>query len=124
MTDLEQNTTDLVSTNQSQKNWMLAIYILFAASILFGGIPTLVGAIIAYVKRDEMKGTFYESHITYLIRTFFVAFIGGILGLILSFIGIGIILLFIIGIWYIFRVVVGMIKFFDKKTVTTTGWFM
>ncbi|QLB23661.1 hypothetical protein A6B44_03015 [Pasteurella skyensis] len=103
---------------------MLAIYILFAASILFGGIPTLVGAIIAYVKRDEMKGTFYESHITYLIRTFFVAFIGGILGLILSFIGIGIILLFIIGIWYIFRVVVGMIKFFDKKTVTTTGWFM
>ncbi|MDP8162140.1 hypothetical protein QJU89_08180 [Pasteurella skyensis] len=124
MTDLEQNTTDLVSVNQSQQNWMLAIYILYVISIFSGGTLAFVGFIVAYAKRDEMKGTFYESHITYLIRTFFVAFVGTIVGFILSFIGIGIILLFIIGMWYIFRVVVGIIKFFDKKTVTTTGWFM
>ncbi|MBR0574629.1 MULTISPECIES: DUF4870 family protein [Pasteurellaceae] len=124
MTVLNQNTTDLVSANQSQQNWMLAIYILYAISIFSGVTLAFVGFIVAYVKRDEMKGTFYESHITYLIRTFFMVFISTIIGFILSFIGIGIILLFIIGIWYIFRVVVGMIKFFDKKTVTTTGWFM
>jgi predicted membrane protein len=47
-----------------------------------------------------------------------------VIGFILSFIGIGILVLFAVGIWYLFRVIYGFVKLMDEKSVTTTGWFM
>ncbi len=116
--------TNLIVPNKSQNNFMLAIYILFALSIVLGGLTAVVGAILAYLKRNDMRGTIYETHISYLLRTFIVTFIGFILGSILSIIGVGMILIALVGIWYLFRVVVGIVKFANKQTVTPTGYFM
>jgi uncharacterized membrane protein len=75
--------------------------------------------IIAYVKRDEARGTWTESHFDWLISTFWwsllwsvlVAVIGGLLMLVL----IGFLLvpigLAIVSIWVIYRVVRGYLAF-------------
>jgi hypothetical protein len=48
--------------------WTLIVWGLYLASFLLG-FTWIVGLVIAYVKRDEMKGTLGEGHMTYAIRT-------------------------------------------------------
>ena len=47
---------------------MMIIYGLYALSLVTAGCAALIGVILAYVKRDDMRGTIYENHITYLIK--------------------------------------------------------
>ncbi|MDG6882695.1 Predicted membrane protein [Phocoenobacter uteri] len=115
---------NLTEPNDSQRNFILAIYILFALSVVFTSVTSAVGAILAYRKRDDVRGTIYETHIAYLLRTFIIALIGIILGIILSAIGFGLIIIVLVEIWYLFRVVVGIVKFAKKQPVTPTGYFM
>lgn len=109
-------------TNE-QKNLMYITYGLYAAGILIG-LTAIVGVILAYLKRDEMKGTVYYDHMQFLIRTFWVSLIGTVLGVVLSIVVIGVFVLIAVGVWYIFRVVVGIVKLLDNKPVTPTGWLM
>lgn len=104
-------------------NLMLITYGLFGLGILFGGLPTIAGVILAYIKRNEVAG-FHRDHLLFLIRTFWGTVIGFVAGFVLSIIGIGIAIIWAISIWYIFRVIYGAVKFFENKTVTTTGWLM
>ncbi|QIW16862.1 hypothetical protein A4G20_05880 [Pasteurellaceae bacterium RH1A] len=113
-----------VPYTDSQRNYMLAIYVLFGLSVFVGGLTAVVGVIMAYVKRQEMQGTIYQDHIAFLFRTFWVTALGLIAGAVLSVIGIGFLVIFAIGAWYIFRVVIGLIRFFEDKSVTPTGYFM
>lgn len=102
---------------------MYIVYGLFGLAILFGGLPAIAGVIVAYVKRDDMIGTYYHDHLIFLIRTFWASLIFTVVGVMLAFFVIGIPILWAIGIWYLFRVVYGFVKLMDNKTVTTTGWF-
>ena len=46
---------------------------IFGASTIVGaflGLPSLAALIINYVKRDEVRGTWLESHVSWQIRTF------------------------------------------------------
>ena len=45
----------------------------------FNGLTGLASIIIAYLKRDDAKGTIYESHLTYQINTFWVGLVGCII---------------------------------------------
>ena len=58
-------TTD-VSPQQAEANRTitLTVYILHAASLVSGGIASLIAVIVNYVKRDDVVGTMYESHFT------------------------------------------------------------
>jgi uncharacterized membrane protein len=70
------------------RGWTLVIWGLFLASFLVA--PTsIVALILAYIKRKAAAGTDYESHMTYAIRTFWIAFLGAIVGVILTFAAVG-----------------------------------
>ena len=64
-------------TNQlvSLRNLTLINYALYILS-MFGGITALVAIIINYIKRDEVRGTYLESHFDWQIRTFWWGFVG------------------------------------------------
>ncbi|MEW8206622.1 MAG: hypothetical protein AB2746_10910, partial [Candidatus Thiodiazotropha taylori] len=47
----------------------VGVYALQAASFLFV-ITLLIGVIVNYVKRDDVRGTWLESHFRWQIRTF------------------------------------------------------
>ena len=67
------------------------------------------------MKRDEVAGTFVESHMTWLIRTFWMTVVLGAVGYILALLLIGYLILFAVGVWYIFRVVKGFVAFYDNR---------
>ncbi len=58
-----------------RRNWPIIIWALYIAAFITLGLTMLIGAIIAYVKRPELKGTPAESHMTYAIVTFWVTVI-------------------------------------------------
>ena len=107
---------------EKQRNLMYLLYGLFGLGMIFGGLPTLIGVILAYIRRDELLHTYYHDHINYLIRTFWGVVIGMLIGGLLTFIFIGVLIIWAAGIWYIFRVVYGFIKLMDNQSVTPTGW--
>ena len=105
------------------RQYTMIIYILYMAAILVG-VTSIVGVIMAYVKRDDFAGTDYEDHITYLIRTFWISLIGYLIGAVLSIVGIGIIIIIAVAIWYIYRSIAGFIKFNDNKPINAMGWML
>lgn len=84
----------------------------------------LIGVIIAYLKRGEAAGTLWETHITYIIRTFWLGVLGIVVAGLTSFIGIGILLGFAVGIWWLIRAVVGLLRAIDDRPIPNpeTWW--
>jgi uncharacterized membrane protein len=105
------------------KTWAMIVWGLYIASYFTAFITMIVGLIIAYVKRGELAGTPFESHMTSAIRTFWISLIGGIIGVVLAVIGIGIIILIALAVWQIFRVIRGMIRAVDGRPIEDpAGW--
>ena len=124
----------LQPSDESQRTMALAAYALFGlgiffyalvgAGILFGGLPTIAGVILAYIKRPDMEGTAYYDHMCFLIRTFWGSLAGFVLGMLFVFVFVGIFLIWAVAIWYTFRVIYGAVKCYEYKSVTPVGWFM
>lgn len=115
-----------IQTSESStdpKTWAMIVWGLYIASYFTAFITMIVGLIIAYVKRGELAGTPFESHMTSAIRTFWISVIGGIIGVVLSIIGIGVIILVALAVWQIFRVIRGMVRAVDGRPIDDPqGW--
>jgi len=78
------------------------------------GWPSIIAVVLNYIKRGDARGTWLESHFRWQIRTFWFAFAWGALAvlLIVTVIGmiVGVPLLFVVGIWVIYRVIRGWLK--------------
>ncbi|SMF40418.1 DUF4870 family protein [Pseudogulbenkiania subflava] len=95
-------------------NLTLAVYILQAAS-LFVGVTAIVGIVINYLKRDDTRGTLYESHFLWQMRTFWWGLLGLALGYLTVFLLVGFVILFAVYVWLIYRVVKGFLNLNDGK---------
>lgn len=85
------------------------ISLLYISSFLVG-ITGLVGFILALVWKDEVAGTWEESHLQFHVMTFIIGLIVGFIGFILSFILIGIPLLLALAVWILVRSVLALLK--------------
>ena len=119
-TDMATNVVNAPSSDV--KNYVFIAYVTYAVGLLILFTP-VVGVIMAYVKRDEAQGSIYASHIDYLIKTFWVSLVGTVLGTFTTLILIGWLILLVTAIWFIYRVVIGLIKLNEDKPVSTPGWF-
>lgn len=105
-----------MATEEQNKSTTQIIYGLHAASLLVGGITSIVAIIMNYVKREDVVGTMYESHFRWQIRTFWFSVLWGVLGFILLFaFGAGILVWIASGIWFIYRVVIGWLRLSEGK---------
>lgn len=98
------------------KNITHVIYALQALSFLFG-ITAVVGVVINYVKRDDVRGTLLESHFDWQIRTFWWGLAWSIIGIALTLVFVGFAVLFAAWVWMIYRVVKGWLKLNENKPV-------
>lgn len=122
-TESNNTAANVVNTSNSEvKNYVFIAYVTYAVGLLILFTP-VVGVIMAYVKRDEAQGSIYASHIDYLIKTFWVSLVGTVLGTFTTLILIGWLILLVTAIWFIYRVVIGLIKLNEDKPVSTQGWF-
>ena len=108
------------------------VYALHALSLLIGvttaativgafvfGLPSIIAVVINYVKREEARGTFLESHFRWQIRTFWFALLWCVIGAMLfaTFIGIPLALVVFLGagVWAIYRIARGWLALRDRK---------
>ena len=104
---------------KSKKTLTTIIYALYAASLLVG-ITAIVAIIINYVKKEDVAGTFLESHFRWQIRTFWFGLLWSILGLMTFLIAIGWFVIIATGIWIIYRIVKGWLYLNDNKPMYNT----
>ncbi|MGE8547454.1 DUF4870 family protein [Alcaligenes sp. WGS1538] len=100
----------------SLRNLTLIIYALYILSI-FGGITSVVAIIMNYLKRDEVRGTYLESHFTWQINTFWIGLVGVCVSFLLMLVAIGFVTIWIVGIWIVYRLVKGLLALNDGKPI-------
>jgi uncharacterized membrane protein len=71
--------------------------------------------IINYVKRDDVKGTWLESHFRWQIRTFWFVLLWSVIGFVTTVILVGYVILFVNAIWLIYRIAKGWLNLRDEK---------
>ena len=95
----------------------LVVYALQALSF-FWGLPAIVAIVINYIKRDDARGTVYESHFDWQIRTFWWGLVWTLVGIALIFaFGLGLIVLGVAYVWLIYRIVKGFLKLTESRPV-------
>ena len=100
----------------SLKTLTLVVYALQAFSFAWG-VTAVVGLIVNLVKRDDVRGTVYESHFNWQIKSFWWGLFWLVVGLVLSMVMVGFLVLLVAWVWMIYRVVKGFLKLNDGLPV-------
>jgi uncharacterized membrane protein len=105
-----------VSPQQAEANRTitLAIYVLYAASLV-SGVTALIAIILNYVKRDDVVGTIYQSHFTWQIRTFWYSLLWAAVGWATVVILIGFLVWAAACVWFIYRIAKGWLRLTEGK---------
>lgn len=119
---------------ESLITWTKVVYALHAFSLLTGiigtatvvgafltGWPSIIAVILNYMKRNEARGTWLESHFRWQIRTFWFGLLWICLCVTFIIVTFGIALLFmwlpitLVGLWFVYRIVRGWITLGDSR---------
>jgi uncharacterized membrane protein len=124
------STNSTTESRQPPATGALVAYILFGIAALVGfaghgflSVVGIVGVILAYVSRGDSRGTWVESHLTWLIRTFWCSLLWNVLGglVVLGTLFLGYPIAWVIwvatAIWVIYRVVRGFLLFNDRRPI-------
>ena len=120
----------------SYTHWMYALQALaavigitspaFIATAFVFGIPSIIAVIMNYVKRDDVRGTWLDSHFSWQLRTFWWAALWIVVVSVISFplillLGLGLITMWIgislVGLWILYRVVRGWLALKDRRAI-------
>jgi uncharacterized membrane protein len=126
------------STSQALVSYTHVIYALHACSVLIGvttaagvlgsfifGLPSIIGVIMNYLRRSDVRGTWLESHFQWQIRTFWYAAAVGVVSFVISaplmLVLIGFFLWWILitltGLWVLYRVIRGWLRLKDNRAM-------
>jgi uncharacterized membrane protein len=126
--------TGRVEPGESLITWTHAVYGLHALSLITGiigvatvagaflfGWPSIIAVILNYVKRNEARGTWLESHFRWQIRTFWYGLLWVVLCalFVVATLGVGLLIVWvpfgIVGLWFIYRIARGWIQLKDRQ---------
>jgi len=91
----------------------------FVVTAFLTGWPSIIAVILNYVKRDDVRGTFLESHFRWQIRTFWFAVLWPVVALLFfaTFVGIPVAwtTAVVVGLWILYRIVRGWLALVSEK---------
>lgn len=111
------------ATKKENKTMTHAIYALYAASLLVGGITALVAIVLNYIKKEDVAGTLLESHFRWQIRTFWFGLLWGFIGAVTFIILIGIPILIADLVWFIYRIAKGWLRLHEGKSMYSAATY-
>lgn len=85
------------------------IALLYLASFVTG-ITAVIGVVLAHLWAGEPAQDWERSHYRYLIRTFWLALVAGVVGVVLTIVLVGFAILFAVTVWVAVRSVVSLVK--------------
>lgn len=93
----------------------------FIVTAFLSGWPSIIAVLLNYIKREDTRGTYLDSHFRWQIRTFWFALLWLVAGAILVFTIIGIplawILIMIIGLWVLYRMMRGLAQLMNQEAM-------
>lgn len=107
----------------SGENVAKLVYVLYLASLITGGVTALVGVVVAYVYQGEAPD-WLKTHHQFQIRTFWLGLLFGFVGLVLSLILVGWLVLIFLAVWLVVRCVKGL-KYVGRREAypDPAGWW-
>ncbi len=79
-------------------------------ALLLSGLFAIAGVVMAHVKRRQVAGTLYETHLVSAIRTFWFMVVGLVVGAITSVVWIGIVPIVGVYFWVLYRGIRGILE--------------
>ena len=120
----------------SYTHWMYALHALaavigittaaFIATAFVFSIPSIIAVIMNYVKRDEVRGTWLDSHFSWQLRTFWWAALWILVVAVIStplilLLGLGLLTMWLgislVGLWILYRVLRGWLALKDGRPI-------
>jgi uncharacterized membrane protein len=98
------------------KNLTTVVYALQALSFLWG-VTAVVGMVLNHLKRDDVRGTLYQSHFDWQIRTFWWGLLWSVVGVATIWLLVGFAVLFAVWVWSIYRIVKGWLRLNEGRPV-------
>ena len=96
------------------KKYAFTVYILQALSFVLV-ITSVVGLVINYLKQDDVRGSWLESHFRWQKSTFWYGLLWTVLGFVSLPILVGYLVLPAVSLWLIYRIARGWIYLVDGK---------
>jgi uncharacterized membrane protein len=113
-----------ISTEQKEteklrtlKKLAATVYLCQALTFMLAGLPLLVGVAINFFRRNEVQGTWLESHFNWQIQTTWITLAGFALSGITFGMGIGVFILIATVVWLVYRITIGWYALNDDKPV-------
>lgn len=110
--------------NESLKRVAMIDYVLhIAGPLLSMGVLSVIALIVNYIKRDDAAGTIYQSHMNWMIRTFwwtlFWVIVTAVPAFLLTVVSFGLLsFLFVVPVlWYLYRMIKGVLWLNDGRAM-------
>ena len=105
----------------TDRNVLNVMYLLHALAPFTAWLLAIVAVIVGLVKRPDVRGTYLESHVSWLSRTFWFGLlwiaVSGLITFILVITIVGILIWWlpwtVLFLWYLYRVIKGWLKLND-----------
>lgn len=107
---------------ESLKKITAIIYLCQVLAFAIAGLPLLVGVVINFVKRNEVQGTWLESHFNWQIQTVWITLAGLALAGLTFETGIGFFILIPTIVWLVYRIVIGWNMLNDNRAIKQGLW--
>lgn len=107
---------------RNERTMTLVVYILYLVSLV-AGITALVAVVIAHLYHRRAMPP-WQGHFRYQYRTFWIGLFYTLVSLALVQLGIGVLLLLAVAIWFLVRVVRGLIAAINNEHLDDAGTWL
>ena len=120
---------NITPSSDKQRNIMWMMYGFWGAGMLskalpFLGILPFVAIIMAFIKQTDMKGTIYESHCVWIIRSFIIGIAAAVICVVLMILPpVGIAGVIVIGVWGLWRIIKGCLRLYEGRPIENPRGF-
>lgn len=87
-----------------------AVYVCFLISYVLGGVPALLGLVIAYVAKGQSRDARISAHYSFQISTFWWGLLWVVIGSITTFFFVGYLIIFAWFCWSFYRSIKGLVS--------------
>lgn len=117
MTDAspQQPVISTTPTDADARTLVIIVYGLYLGALFCGGLSGIAGVILAYIKRDDARGTIWASHFENAIHAFWIWFGLFVVGVLTSWFVVGIFVIIAAFIYFIYRTVKGLLLAVENK---------
>lgn len=106
-----------IDHTKSPKTLALVVYILQIAALI-NGLTAIIAVVISYIKVDDAEvPEWIRTHYRWQIRTFWICLLLSVLGIVTFFVIIGYFILLFTLIWYVYRLIKGLIRLSDGQPI-------